>query len=37
MGGGGGGGGRLGGEVPLNTGSVVTGQAFEVPGISPFH
>lgn len=25
-----------GGEVPLNAGSVVTGQAFEVPGTSPF-
>lgn len=25
------------GEVPLNAGCVVTGQAFEVPGTSPFH
>lgn len=25
------------GEVPLNAGSVVTGQAFEVPGTSLFH
>ena len=25
------------GVMPLNAGCVVTGQAFEVPGTSPFH